>query len=172
MAKQPIVKLEAKSKLSSADWRELDTMMDELREQERRWLDDISDKQSRDRERGVFVIGQFKVEPTLKEIKNDFKDIDWLFLARDPKTKVPIGFCVVAKKTHLGWSSCEGLYVKSEWRHQGIATAFLEMALEKTKESGLDSMDLRVSIKNKEAQKLYKKLGFSKTAYMLERWVD
>ena len=34
--KQLVIKLEAKSKLSSSDWRELDTMLDKLREQERR----------------------------------------------------------------------------------------------------------------------------------------
>ena len=48
--KQLVIKLEAKSKLSSSDWRELDTMLDKLREQERRWLDDISDKQAKSAE--------------------------------------------------------------------------------------------------------------------------
>ena len=90
--KQLVIKLEAKSKLSSSDWRELDTMLDKLREQERRWLDDISDKQARDKERGVFVIGGFRTEPTLKEIKEEFKSATWIFTTRDLAYKTLVGF--------------------------------------------------------------------------------
>ena len=169
--KQLVIKLEAKSKLSSSDWRELDTMLDKLREQERRWLDDISDKQARDKERGVFVIGEFRTEPTLKEIKEEFKSATWIFTARDLTSKTLVGFCIVAKKESLGWSTCEGLYVKPEWRCKGVASELLEMAIYKTREAGLDSIDLRVSVKNRAAQALYKKLGFSRTAYQMEKWV-
>lgn len=167
-----LIRLEPKSKLSSADWRELDTMMEHLAEQEREWLDDIGDKQTRDEARGVFTIGMICVESTVKEIKAKFKDEDLLFIARDPKTKIPVGFCAVQRKPRLGWSSCNGLYVKPEWRRQGIASDFLWMALDKTKKSGLDSMDLRVSVKNKEAIALYRNLGFSKTSYTMEKWIE
>lgn len=164
-----LIKLEYKSKLSSDDWRELGRMMNKLREQERSWLDDIEEKQ--ERKRDAVIIGSFYSDMTLKEVKAIFKSDDILFIARDPATSKPVGFCAVERKDDLGWSSCDGIYVDESWRNQGIASAFLEMALQKTRDSGLFSMDLRVSVKNKTARKLYEKLGFSKTAYMMERWV-
>lgn len=164
-----VVRLEPKSKLSSNDWRELGRMMNKLRDQERGWLDDIEEKQ--ERKRDAVIIGTFCPEMTVKEVKAIFKDDDLLFIARDPSSLRPIGFCAVERKDELGWASCDGIYVDEAWRNQGIASTFLELALEKTKASGLFSMDLRVSVKNKAARKLYEKLGFSKTAYMMERWV-
>ena len=164
-----VVRLEPKSKLSSNDWRELGRMMNKLRDQERGWLDDIEEKQ--ERKRDAIIIGSLYPEMTIKEVKAIFKDDDLLFIARDPSCLRPVGFCAVERKSDLGWASCDGIYVDEAWRNQGIASAFLELALEKTKASGLFSMDLRVSVKNKAARKLYEKLGFSKTAYMMERWV-
>ena len=119
----------------------------------------------------MFVIGEIRTEPTLKEIKEEFKDATWIFTARDLASKTLVGFCIVVKKESLGWSTCEGLYVKPEWRCKGVASELLEIAVYKTREAGLDSMDLRVSIKNRAAQALYKKLGFSRTAYQMEKWV-
>ena len=157
-----------KSKLSSDDWRELGLMMRELQEQERGWLDDIEEKQQQIR--GVFTIGVIWPEMTLKEVKGCFKSDNLMIVARDSSQKV-IGFCAIEKKPNLGWATCDGLFVKKEWRGKGIASDFLELALDKVKEAGLDSLDLRVSIKNKAAQALYKKLGFSRTAYQMEKWV-
>ena len=157
-----------KSKLSSDDWRELGFMMRELQDQERSWLDDIEEKQQR--ARGVFTIGAIWPELTIKETKNYFKTDNLIIVARDPEQKI-VGFCAVEKKPSLGWATCDGLFVQKEWRGKGIASTFLEIALDKVKEAGLDSLDLRVSIKNKAAQALYKKLGFSRTAYQMERWV-
>lgn len=156
-----------KSKLSSADWRELGRMMRTLQDQERGWLDDIEEKQQA---KGVFTVGDIQPEMTIKEVKSYFKSDSLVIVARGPEQKL-IGFCAVEKKPSLGWATCDGLFVKREWRGQGIASAFLEIALEKVKHDGLDSLDLRVSIKNKAAQALYKKLGFSRTAYQMERWV-
>lgn len=167
---QLVIKLEAKSKLSSSDWRELDSMLDELHEQEREWVDDISGKQARDRAHGVLVIGEFRPEPTLKEIKEEFKHATWIFTARDLASETLVGFCIVEKNPSLSWATCGGLLVKKEWRRRGIASGLLETALAKTREAGLDSLDLRVSIKNKTAQALYKKLGFSTVALKMERW--
>ena len=157
-----------KSKLSSDDWRELGIMMRTLQDQERGWLDDIEEKQQQIR--GVFTIGAIWPELTIKETKNYFKTDNLIIVARDPEQKI-VGFCAVEKKPNLGWATCDGLFVQKEWRGRGIASTFLEIALDKVKEAGLDSLDLRVSIKNKAAQALYKKLGFSRTAYQMERWV-
>lgn len=157
-----------KSKLSSDDWRELGFMVRELQDQERGWLDDIEDKQQA---RGVFMIQPIWSEMTLKEAKHLFKTDNLIIVARDPNDQKIIGFCAIEKKPSLGWATCDALFVKKEWRGRKIASTFLEIALEKVKHSGLDSLDLRVSVKNKAAQALYKKLGFSKTAYQMEKWV-
>ena len=110
-------------------------------------------------------------EMTLKEAKHYFKSDNLIIVARDPNDQKIIGFCAIEKKLSLGWATCDVLFVKKEWRGRKIASTFLEIALEKVKNSGLDSLDLRVSVKNKAAQALYKKLGFSKTAYQMEKWV-
>ena len=138
-------------------------MMRALQDQERGWLDDIEEKQQQIR--GVFTVGVIWPELTIKETKNYFKTDNLIIVARDPKQKI-VGFCAIEKKPSLGWATCDGL-----WRGKGIASDFLELALDKVKEAGLDSLDLRVSIKNKAAQALYKKLGFSRTAYQMEKWV-
>lgn len=170
--RKPIIKLEAKTKLSRDDWRALDDMMSDLQEQERVWLEEIEEKQKRLADKGIFVVGLLTVEKTLKEIKDEFKNVNWLFIARDPKYKTPVGFCALAKHQNNHWSTCEGLYVKPEWRRLGTASAFLEMALAKTHDAGLDNMDLRVSVKNKAAKALYEKIGFKPTAYMMDFWLE
>ena len=166
----PTIKLEPKSKLSSDDWRCLGIMVRKLQDQERSWLDEVEEKQQR--EKGVCIIGRIQPKMTIKEVKAFFKNNDVLFLARDPCTNKPIGFCAVERKFDLGWATCDGLYVEELWRNKKVATYLMQSALDKTKHDGLDSLDLRVSMKNKAAQKLYKKLGFSKTAYQMERWVS
>lgn len=166
--KKPEIRLEQKSKLSSDDWRELGIMMRALQDQERGWLDDIEEKQQQIK--GVFAVGVIWPEMTLKEVKRCFKSDNLMIVARDSSQKV-IGFCAIEKKPSLGWATCDGLFVRKEWRGRGIASTFLEIALDKVREAGLDSLDLRVSIKNKAAQALYKKLGFSRTAYQMEKWV-
>lgn len=158
-----------KSKLSSDDWRELGLMMRDLQNQERGWLDDIEEKQQR--ARGVFKARTIWPEMTVKEVKACFKCDNLIIVARDPADQKIIGFCAVEKKPSLGWATCDSLFVKKEWRGRGTASTFLEIALEKVKHDGLDSLDLRVSTKNKAAQALYKKLGFSRTAYQMEKWV-
>lgn len=158
-----------KSKLSSDDWRELGLMMRDLQNQERDWLDDIEEKQQR--ARGVFKARTIWHEMTVKEVKVCFKCDNLIIVARDPTDQKIIGFCAVEKKPSLGWATCDSLFVKKEWRGRGTASTFLEIALEKVKHDGLDSLDLRVSTKNKAAQALYKKLGFSRTAYQMEKWV-
>lgn len=105
-------------------------------------------------------------------MKSYFKADDLLFIARDPDGPKPVGFCAIERKPSLGWATCDGLFVKKEWRGKGIASAFLEkMLLAKVKRDGLDSLDPEVSVKNKAAQSLYKKVGFSRTAYQLEKWI-
>lgn len=101
----------------------------------------------------------------MKEAKAVFKHDDLLLVARDLAAAVPIAFCAVERKLELGWATCDLLFVKKEWRGKGIAGALVEMALNEIKKDGLESLDLRVSVKNKEALLLYKKLGFSKTAF-------
>lgn len=167
--KNVLICITPKSKLSSADWRELGAMSQALQSQERGWLDDISEKQLRNR--GVFTISMIPCELTVKEVKARFKSDSFIITARDLESGKLVGFCAIEKKPHLGWATCDGIFVKKEWRGRGTASAFLEMALAEIERSGLESLDLRVSVKNKAAQALYKKLGFSRTAYELEKWI-
>ena len=162
----PTIQLEQKSKLSSSEWKELGLQLRVLQDRELQWLSVFHEKQT-----GYCQIGVIWPEMTAKAAREAFKDSNLIYTAREPKTKKIIGFCAVEKKPSLGWATCDGLFVKKEWRGRGTASTFLEIALEKVKHDGLDSLDLRVSIKNKAAQALYKKLGFSRTAYQMEKWV-
>lgn len=166
--KKLLICITPKSKFSSDDWRELGAMSQDLLCQERGWLDEISEKQQA---KGVFTISMIPDVLSIREVKARFKCNSFIITARDPESGKLVGFCSVEKKPSLGWATCNGLFVKKEWRGRGTASAFLEMALAEVEKSGLESLDLRVSVKNKAAQALYKKLGFSKTAYELEKWI-
>lgn len=167
--KKALISITPKSKLTSDDWRELGAMSQALQCQERGWLDDIGEKQLRCQ--GVRMLSMISCEPSVKEVRARFKSVSFIITARDPESSKLVGFCAVEKKPHLGWATCDGIFVKREWRGRGIASAFFEMALAEVERSGLESLDLRVSVKNRAAQALYKKLGFSKTAYELEKWI-
>ena len=167
MSKHKHIEVEAvhKSKLSSNEWRALGSMMQKLQEQELQWLNHFHFKQT-----GASCIGVVFDEMTVKEAKRLFKDSNVLIAARDAKSKSIIGFCAVEEKPELGWATCDGLYVDPAWRCNGAASEMLEFAFDKVKHDGLDSLELRVSLMNKEAQALYKKLGFTSVALKMEKW--
>lgn len=162
----PEIKLEQRSKLSSSEWKELGLQLRVLQDRELQWLSVFHEKQT-----GYCQIGVIWPEMTAKAAREAFKDSNLIYTAREPKTKKIIGFCAVEEKPKLGWATCDGLYVDPKWRRRGIASAFLEKAFAQVKKDGLDSLELRVSVSNKEAQALYKKLGFSTVALKMEKWV-
>lgn len=159
------VEVVRKSKLSSAEWRVLGLMMQKLQEQELQWLNHFHFKQT-----GASCIGVMFDEMTVKAAKHLFKDSNVLIAARDAKSKSIIGFCAVEEKPELGWATCDGLYVDPAWRRKGAASEMLDIALDKAMHDGLDSLELRVSLTNKAAQALYRKLGFRTVALKMEKW--
>lgn len=165
MSKNFQIEIAHKSKLSADEWKALGLMMRKLQEQELHWLSSFHYKQT-----GVMQIGVIFDEMTMKEAKSLFKSSNVLAVARDAKTHDIIGFCAVEEKPELGWATCDGLHVDPKWRRKGIASSLLKLAFDKIKHDGLDSLELRVSLNNKEAQALYKKLGFTSVAMKMEKW--
>ena len=166
--KKPEIRLERKSKLSSSEWKELGCLLRTLIDQELLWLNGFHAKQA-----GACVVsvGRIWTELTAKEARDSFKNANLIYTARDPKTKSIIGFCSLEEKPKCGWATCSGLFVDPKWRRRGIASDFLSLAFEKVRADGLDSIELRVSLCNKAAQALYKKLGFTTVALKMEKWV-
>lgn len=161
----PTIQLEQKSKLTSSEWKEIGLLLRVLQDQELQWRCNFHEKQS-----GMCMIGVVLPEVTAKSTREVLKKDNLIFTAREPKTRKITGFCAVQELPSLGWAVCDGLYVDPKWRRRGIASAFLKTALEKARKDGLDSLELRVSVNNKEAQALYKKLGFTTVALKMERW--
>lgn len=60
------------------------------------------------------------------------------------------------------WSYCSVLYVDNAYRRMGIGEKLVEATVKKTKELGLDTLELVVHSGNVSAQKFYEKLGFEK----------
>ena len=162
----PTVQLEQKSKLSSSEWKEIGLLLRVLQDQELQWQCSFHEKQT-----GCYQIGAVWPEVTAKSAREAFKKDNLIFTAREPKTRKIIGFCAIQELPSLGWAVCNGLYVDPKWRRRGIASDFLKTALEKARKDGLDSLELRVSVSNKGAQALYKKLGFSTVALKMEKWI-
>ena len=162
----PTIQLEQKSKLSSSEWKELGLLLRVLQNQELKWRCSFQEKQT-----GMCMISVVLPEVTAKSTREVLKSDNLIFTAREPKTRKIIGFCAVQELPKLGWATCDGLYVDPKWRRRRIASSFLKTALEKVRKDGLDSLDLRVNVNNKEAQALYKKLGFTTVALKMEKWV-
>ena len=165
MNKKFIVETVHKSKLSSNEWKSLGLMMRKLQKQEFQWLSIFHMKQT-----GTACISVLFDEMTVKEAKSLFKDCNVLVVARSAKQGKIIGFCAVEEKSKLGWATCDGLYVEQDWRHNGVASNLLSTAFSKAKHDGLDSLELRVSLKNDGAQAFYKKMGFTPVAMKMEKW--
>ena len=166
--KKPEIRLEKKSKLSSSEWKELGWLLRALIDQEMLWLNSYHAKQAGS---CVVAFGRIWSELTVEESRDSFKNDTLIYTARDPKTNKIVGFCSIEEKPKCGWATCNGLYVDPKWRRRGIATDFLSRAFEKVKTDGLDSIELRVSLRNKAARALYKKFGFSTVALKMEKWV-
>lgn len=165
MSKKSVIEIVHKSKLSSDEWKALGLMMRKLQKQELQWLSAFHMKQT-----GTACISVLFDEMTVKEAKSLFKDCNMLVVARSAKQGKIIGFCAVEEKPELGWATCDGLYVEQKWRNNGIASNMLSTAFNKVKHDGLDSLELRVSLKNYDAQAFYNKMGFTPVALKMEKW--
>ena len=159
------IKQAAKSKMTSVEWHDVGNMMQALQSQERMWIDAIAEKQLNT---GMIVIGYIPDELSLKEIKAKCKNAKLLLAYVNEELA---GYCSLTTNEELDCMTCNWLYVKKEHRRKGVATALLKFALDLVHSEKLSSLDLRVSSMNDTALNLYKKLGFSPTAYMLEKWV-
>lgn len=174
MGERPIkfsVAVEKKSKLTSNDWKTLGKFMSILSSKEDMYLAKIEHKQRKASGNAseTICVGSIFVEPNAAISKSMFREDNLVIVARDDYTKSIIGVCAVQKSST--YADCNCLYVDEDYRFLGIGTALLERAFEEVKKSKINSLSLRVSMMNKGAQALYKKLGFSPTAYLMEKWM-
>lgn len=61
------------------------------------------------------------------------------------------------------------LYVKENYRHQGIGKSLFQSIIPWFKRSGINLLELAVDIKNYEAVQAWKKLGFEASAYRMKQ---
>lgn len=174
MRKNPMrfsIAVEKKTKLTSNDWKTLGKFMSILSSKEDMYFTKIETKQRKasGNVSKTTCVGSIFSEPTVAISKSMFRKDNLLVIARDSNDKTIVGVCAVRKSS--SYANCNGLYVVVGYRLMGIGTALLEKAFEEVKKSKISSLSLRVSTMNKGAQALYKKLGFSSTAYLMERWV-
>lgn len=165
------VAVEKKSNLTSNDWKTLGNFMSILSSKEDMYLTKIETKQRKASGNAskITCVGSVFSEPTVAISKSMFREDNLLVIARDSNDKTIVGVCAVQKSST--YANCNGLYVVVGYRLMGIGTALLEKAFEEVKKSKITSLSLRVSTMNKSARALYKKLGFSPTAYLMEKWV-
>lgn len=116
------------------------------------------------------VCGGFSRE-NFKEILSD----KFTFLAEADGQ--PAGYCVMAEKHFDGKDGIaaahslafvEDLFVKAEFRRQGIGELLMRTMQHKAHERGLEHFELKVWRFNKEAVRLYEKLGFQPKYFCME----
>jgi len=100
-----------------------------------------------------------------KEIHNMYesynKDGFAYFIITDEKKVIGGGGIQALKGTNENICELQKVYLKKEYRGMGIGKRILELCIEFAKESKYDSIYLETFPNMKEAQKLYKKLGFN-----------
>ena len=73
-----------------------------------------------------------------------------------------IGWCDVSPMTEEGFAHCGrlGMGVHQDFRGQGIGTQLLAQAMEKSREKGLERIELEVYGSNESAIRFYERAGF------------
>jgi ribosomal protein S18 acetylase RimI-like enzyme len=73
-----------------------------------------------------------------------------------------IGWCDVSPMTEEGFAHCGrlGMGVHQDFRGQGIGTQLLAQAMQKSREKGLERIELEVYGSNESAIKFYERAGF------------
>ena len=119
-------------------------------------------------------ITQQKIPINHKEIKKEFKEFfnspkRFLLFAKDGNTIV--GFLIGTLITYIFRKTgyIDDIFVKREFRKKGIASLLIKNFIQITEKKGARKFRLGVNPKNKNAIKLYKKLGFKITHYELEK---
>lgn len=83
-----------------------------------------------------------------------------LAFQRLAKTWLNRDFSTMIDETHAGELYLDSLAVREDYRHRGIATRLLALAIEKARRQGLPRVGLLVDSGNPNAQRLYLSLGF------------
>ena len=96
------------------------------------------------------------IEFVLSNIANKFPQ----FVALD--NNEVIGWCDVIPETGMGFTHCGhlGMGVQKEYRRKGIGRRLLEATINKSKEKGLERIELDVYASNNPAINLYREMGF------------
>lgn len=81
---------------------------------------------------------------------------DLFFIAR--YGKAPVGMCIT--RVFEGWAYLESLFVKQEYRRQGIGTMLVNKTTESLKKRHIRYLSIQPEVENKKAHSLYNKLGF------------
>jgi ribosomal protein S18 acetylase RimI-like enzyme len=65
------------------------------------------------------------------------------------------------------------LYIREDYRGQGIGTRAIELAAKESRSLGIDALHLEVERKNTNAQRFYRKVGFEDhDRYLLTKWLQ
>ncbi len=92
------------------------------------------------------------------EISKNKEGTNIFLVAQDIETSEVVGYIMADLITDFAHIS--NIAVKSKYRKRGIGTTLLEELIQKTEETGINSLTLEVRQSNEAALKLYKKAGF------------
>ncbi|MGV3466527.1 MAG: GNAT family N-acetyltransferase [Heyndrickxia sp.] len=125
-------------------------------------LIEIYDYAGINRQEATGIIADNNQEEMIKAYENSIHHGAYFLVAK--KEGILIGWVLIDKSTdwftgeEIGWIS--DVYVKTEFRKQGVAKQLLEQSLRQFKHLGYSDVRLNVFSFNKSAIGLYEKLGF------------
>ncbi len=87
-----------------------------------------------------------------------------------------IGYIVLTLGFSLEYHGRDGiideLYIREDYRGQGIGTRAIELAAKESRSLGIKALHLEVERKNTKAQRFYHKIGFEDhDRYLLTKWL-
>ncbi len=132
----------------------------------------------------LLVVSERKYDSNVKEdfeLRNFYKDYYkdenyFLMLAFD--NEIPIGFVSAYLREEAGEFVIDstgvigGLYVKTEYRSNGIATALLEETYQWCRNKNIKKIEISVYIENETAKRLYAKEGFVTSILRMTKNLD
>lgn len=115
-----------------------------------------------------------KLKSTDEQIKKEFKKIinnRKRYLLIITKSERILGYLTASffSNNYGKFVYIDDLFIIKECRKEGLATRLIENFFNIIRKRGIKSIRLGVNIKNKNAFKLYKKLGFKLTHYEMDK---
>jgi len=128
----------------------------------------LAQKYTADFDKDVIISKKTK-QDLARLTKQEFKDPRITYLLVTKKNN-PIGFAILSVAPEIDNTAFIGeLFIKTKYRHQGIGRQLIKKTTELVTKKGIKNLRVTVALKNKSAQKFYKKFGFSikKRDYLL-----